>query len=809
MNTATFIEQLYTKFLGRNSDTAGLAYWGDQIDSNKLNAAQVTQLFIDSQEFTGHVSPIAQIYYAALGRIPDAEGLLYWVNTYQKGHSLTEISESFVQSDEFENNYKASLSDNSKFLELLYNNVFGRAADSEGKAYWLDKMNNGINRAEVVTNFANSGEFFSLKSEDIKVLLKYHGIIGTQPTQAEIDAAKSANDPIELINQLYTSDSYKGVTVPGLSNTTPDTAGPIVIYGPTRSSDTSLSLTIDENGTAGVYAFYETTCCSSLIGNSINLTANTLGEITVGAQTNITQAHLIIEDEFTNHTESSGVVLGTSNDDHIRYVSDDIREPTADKPAFIFTFDGSDKVFLGDAPKVVDGGSGSDTIHWTSIDADRIASRDGVEAGTNIDFSSGKAGDDIIFISGEDKLSFEEQLLTNAQGEENNTLLKIEKGGVVTDTARFVHITNTNANDHSEKFTGAKTILDGLDTKAISPGDRFIAAIDNDTDTFLYLVQQVSASDTIAEQDITLIGRLNGVTNVTDGDFTTADTNNPILLDGPTRVSSSEISLTVNESATAVITADSQNVTPVIDLTGGIEGTLPISAQPIVTNGYLSISDAANNNILFSMIGGYKFTLGTSGDDVLQDSKFAFGFEGNDKIINQNEAGILDGGEGADTYQWQATSSNLLISEGGTYGNGHDFISGLYGDDIYFDSGLDKLAFSEELLPHATGVKNNSLLKITKAGTVVDTARFVHITNANANDHAERFNDAQTILNGLDTSAIAIGDSFIAAIDNDVDTYLYMVNQKSEPDTIEEQDIILIGRLNGETDLVDGDFLTY
>ena len=216
MTTSVFVEQLYTKFLGRASDSAGKSYWAEQIDSGSLSASEATQLFLDSPEFADIVSPIAQLYYTALGRIPDAAGLEYWIKDYRSGTSMEAISSAFVQSPEFTSTY-GNLADNSEFLEQLYQNTFNRASDQDGKLYWQTAMDAGMSRAKVVNSFANSKEFINAKGNDIKVLLKYHGILGTQPSQNDIDVATAAADPISLITQLYTNDSYTGEAVPGLS----------------------------------------------------------------------------------------------------------------------------------------------------------------------------------------------------------------------------------------------------------------------------------------------------------------------------------------------------------------------------------------------------------------------------------------------------------------------------------------------------------------------------------------------------------------------------------------------------------------
>jgi len=181
MSTSTFIQQLYSRFLGRDADDAGVSYWSKQFESNATNAAQASLDFISSSEFSDTVAPIARLYYATLDRIPDAEGLSYWVAEYQKGTSLNDICAGFMASNEFQNNY-GDLSDNSTFLEQLYQNVLNRSADSAGLDHWLDLMNQGLSRVEVVDGFANSAEFTAAKGDDIQILLIYHGILGTQPT---------------------------------------------------------------------------------------------------------------------------------------------------------------------------------------------------------------------------------------------------------------------------------------------------------------------------------------------------------------------------------------------------------------------------------------------------------------------------------------------------------------------------------------------------------------------------------------------------------------------------------------------------
>ncbi|HZX29415.1 MAG TPA: DUF4214 domain-containing protein, partial [Telluria sp.] len=88
MSTATFVQQLYTTLLARTPDNAGVAFWTKAIDSDAVSAATVTQSFLDSPEFADAVQPVARLYIAAFGRIPDEAGLSFWTRAAQSGTGL-------------------------------------------------------------------------------------------------------------------------------------------------------------------------------------------------------------------------------------------------------------------------------------------------------------------------------------------------------------------------------------------------------------------------------------------------------------------------------------------------------------------------------------------------------------------------------------------------------------------------------------------------------------------------------------------------------------------------------------------------
>ncbi len=102
---------------------------------------------------------IVRLYSAYFLRAPDETGFDFWQTRLESGEwSLPKMSTFFSQSDEFIALY-GSLSD-AEFIDLIYQNIFGRAADAEGRDYWLGRMlNEGMNRGTVMLNFSESPEY--------------------------------------------------------------------------------------------------------------------------------------------------------------------------------------------------------------------------------------------------------------------------------------------------------------------------------------------------------------------------------------------------------------------------------------------------------------------------------------------------------------------------------------------------------------------------------------------------------------------------------------------------------------------------
>ncbi|WP_321311669.1 DUF4214 domain-containing protein [Halarcobacter sp.] len=100
---------------------------------------------------------IERFYQNILNRSADTGGLNTWLDIIQN-QSAAKVALGFFQSQEFIN---LGLS-NEQFVDILYQTLFDRVADSGGRDIWLNQLNNGTSRIEVIYGFLNAQEFKNL-----------------------------------------------------------------------------------------------------------------------------------------------------------------------------------------------------------------------------------------------------------------------------------------------------------------------------------------------------------------------------------------------------------------------------------------------------------------------------------------------------------------------------------------------------------------------------------------------------------------------------------------------------------------------
>lgn len=196
-----FIEQQYRDFLSREADPGGFLTWWRQLTSGRLSGVQMIEQFLNSAEFGVNVAPVARLYFAYFRRIPDYDGLMFWVNRVRAGAVLAQVSQAFAGSPEFAATYGALT--NRQFVQQVFHNVLGRPPDAAGLAYWTAQLDSGRKtRGEVMMGFSESAEYRRSMRAEVNVTMIYIGMLRRAPDRSGFDFWVTRVDAGASVRQL-------------------------------------------------------------------------------------------------------------------------------------------------------------------------------------------------------------------------------------------------------------------------------------------------------------------------------------------------------------------------------------------------------------------------------------------------------------------------------------------------------------------------------------------------------------------------------------------------------------------------------
>jgi hypothetical protein len=142
--------------------------------------------YIQDTALHGEINRLYQAYFL---RLPDQSGFEYWLNQRIGGKTANEISAALAGSAEFSQRY-GSLS-NQAFVDLVYANVLNRAGDAEGRAFWIERLDDGLSRGDVMLGFAESSEYIgrtqttaAMSTDQAKITRLYQAFFGRAPDSA-------------------------------------------------------------------------------------------------------------------------------------------------------------------------------------------------------------------------------------------------------------------------------------------------------------------------------------------------------------------------------------------------------------------------------------------------------------------------------------------------------------------------------------------------------------------------------------------------------------------------------------------------
>lgn len=119
--------------------------------------SKVAGILAQSDEFFAHL--VEEDYAQLLGRTPGQGELNYWLGVLKQGGTDEQVLAGFVSSPEY---YRRAGGTNAGWINALYRDVLGRAADPSGESFWLGQLATGVSRSTVALAVADSAEHEAL-----------------------------------------------------------------------------------------------------------------------------------------------------------------------------------------------------------------------------------------------------------------------------------------------------------------------------------------------------------------------------------------------------------------------------------------------------------------------------------------------------------------------------------------------------------------------------------------------------------------------------------------------------------------------
>jgi hypothetical protein len=115
------------------------------INKATLSVAQAVDNLAVAQANVGKLikDEITALYQKFLGRDPEAGGEAFWTNSVKTGSTFSQISESISTSPEAK-------------VQRLYKDLANRVGEAEGVQYWMDSLMRGVPKEDIVRAFAQS-----------------------------------------------------------------------------------------------------------------------------------------------------------------------------------------------------------------------------------------------------------------------------------------------------------------------------------------------------------------------------------------------------------------------------------------------------------------------------------------------------------------------------------------------------------------------------------------------------------------------------------------------------------------------------
>ncbi len=155
------------------------------VDGALLERSASTARATDVADLNSTTATVTRLYTAFFNRLPDKDGLEFWIGEAERGIKLDEIAYNFEAGNEFGILFKNA--SDAQYVEFLYGQVLKRGSDAAGKAYWVDQLEQGtVTRATIVIFFAEGEELRTILRSRTEAVTAYSLTEDRVPNRAEL-----------------------------------------------------------------------------------------------------------------------------------------------------------------------------------------------------------------------------------------------------------------------------------------------------------------------------------------------------------------------------------------------------------------------------------------------------------------------------------------------------------------------------------------------------------------------------------------------------------------------------------------------
>ena len=213
--STTQVNAAYVALLGRAAEGNANAWAERSADTKTLANAilSVDGKFKNSlEQAKTNADFVEALYKQVLGRNSDADGKAFWLNALANGTSRDELKANFLAAAKANNeDLTAFDTSNQQFLSDVYSALLNRSVDNSGLEHWMNLLNNGTSRAEVVANIIEAinankaSDDYAIYNAKMSVANAVTKVFAGPKAGLNAEQSKALNDQLVSIMSSVTS----------------------------------------------------------------------------------------------------------------------------------------------------------------------------------------------------------------------------------------------------------------------------------------------------------------------------------------------------------------------------------------------------------------------------------------------------------------------------------------------------------------------------------------------------------------------------------------------------------------------------